>query len=235
MEARGVLPPASGKESALTYKKISTDRKVAARLGEMAVYFSEGRHAPRIGWSHSVDIPYCVAVYNRMYATLRRLEGAGSAHYRNVSRAASHMMWEMKAYLLGAVPGSSVKGEYDLVLPVELESSEAVGPVEADPAHLEVLGDLAGWAAVGNVAFRAMGYRGYQTEEGSREFDTSNREAHGSYDSLRFRLDEAGAGEEDRIRLAARDMRDWVEIQRLSMDAHGVFKRYAEEVRQPGA
>ena len=145
------------------------------------------------------------------------------------------MMWEMKAYLLGAVPGSSVKGEYDLVLPVELESSEAVGPVEADPAHLEVLGDLAGWAAVGNVAFRAMGYRGYQTEEGSREFDTGYRDAYWAYDSLRSKLDATGVDEENRIRLAARDMLDWVEIQRQTVEAHGVFKQYAEEVRQPGA
>ena len=219
----------------MKYKKISTDRKVVALLGEMAVYFSEGRHAPRVGLNSSVDLPYCVAVYERMHTALKRLEGAGSAHYRNVSRAASHMMWEMKVYLLGQVQGASVKGEYDLVLPVELEASDAVGPVEADAVHLQVLGDLAGWAAVGNVAFRAMGYRGYQTEEGAREFDTSYREARGAYEVLKSKLDSAGAGEEDRVRLAARDMRDWVELQRLSMDAHGVFKRYAEEVRQPGA
>ncbi len=219
----------------MKYKKISTDRKVVAMLGEIAVYFSEGRHAPRVGLSSSIDLPYCVAVYERMHWTLKRLEGAGSAHYRNVSRAASHMMWEMKAYLLEQVKGSSVKGEYDLVLPIELEASEAVRPVEADASHLEALGDLAGWAAVGNVAFRAMGYRGYETEEGSREFATSYREAHFAYDSLSSGLGDAGAGEEDRVRMAARDMRDWVEIQRRSMEAHGAFKRYAEEVQQPGA
>ena len=204
-------------------------------LGEMAVYFSEGRHPPRVGLSSSIDIPYCVAVYNLMHGTLKRIEGAGSAHYWNVSRAASHMMWEMKAYLLEQVKGSSVKGEYDLVLPVELEASDAVRSVETDASHLEVLGDLAGWAAVGNVAFRTMGYRGYQTEEGSREFSTIYREAHWAYESLRSSLDDAGVDEEDRVRMAARDMHDWSEAQRLSMDAHGVFKRYAEEVRQPGA
>ena len=219
----------------MKHRKISVDRRLVGLLGEMAVYFSEGRHAPRVGLNSSVDLPYCVAVYERMHTALKRLKGGGSAHYWNVSRAASHMMWEMKVYLLGQVQGSSVKGEYDLVLPVELEASDAVGPIEADAVHLQVLGDLAGWAAVGNVAFRAMGYRGYQTEEGSREFDTGYREARGAYEVLKSKLDNAGAGEEDRVRLAARDMHDWSEAQRLSMDAHGAFKRYAEEVRQPGA
>ena len=78
----------------------------------MAVYFSEGRHAPRVGLGRQrEDIPYCVAVYNRMYATLRDVSKVpGSAHYRNVSRAASHMMWEMKAYLLEQVPGIEREG-----------------------------------------------------------------------------------------------------------------------------
>ena len=79
------------------------------------------------------------------------------------------------------------------------------------------------------------GLQGLPDRGGAREFDTSYREARGAYEVLKSKLDSAGAGEEDRVRLAARDMRDWVELQRLSMDAHGVFKRYAEEVRQPGA
>ena len=216
-------------------KRITRNRKLAALLGEMAVYFSEGRHAPTVGLNASVNLPYCVAVYNRMYATLRRLEGTGSAHYRNVSRASSHMIWEMKAYLLEQVPGSSVKGEYDLVLPVELEPSDDVGPVKAATAQLSILGDLAGWAAVGNMAFRAMGYRGYQTEDGIHEFHASYRDAYWAYDAMRSSLDEVGADEEDRVRMAALDMHDWSELQRLSMEAHGAFKRDAEEVRQPGA
>ena len=219
----------------MDYKKISRDRKLAALLGEMAVYFSEGRHAPRVGLSSNVDLPHCVAVYNLIHGTQKEIEGPGFPRYRNVSRAASHMMWEMKAYLLEQVRGSSVKGEYDLVLPVELEASEDVVAVEAEISHLEVLGDLAGWAAVGNVAFRAMRYRGYQTEEGAREFSTSYREACWAYESLRSSLDDAGVDEDDRVRMAAHDMHGWSETQRASMDAHGVFRRYAEEVGQPGA
>ena len=219
----------------MEYKKISTDRKVVALLGEMAVYFSEGRRPPRVGLNSSVDLPHCVAVYNLMHRTLKRLESAGSHQYRNVSRAASHMMWEMKAYLLEQVNGSSVKGEYDLVLPVELEPSDDVVGVEADPAHLVALGDLAGWAAVSNVTFRAMAYRGYQTGEGAREFDSSYHDALWAYRSLTASLDAEGVGENDRVRLAADDMHDWSEVQRMAMDAYGVFKRSGKEVARPGA
>ena len=220
----------------MTYKKISTDRKVAARLGEMAVYFSEGRHAPRVGLGRRVDIPYCVAVYNRMYATLRRLEGTGSAHYRNASRAASHMMWEMKAYLLEQVRGSSVKGEYELVLPVELEASEARSDL------LRATPPTSRFSATSPVGLRCAAWQCSPWSIGAmrqRRGPVSSPPAIARPIGRMTPSDPSWTPQELTRKTASawppRDMLDWVEIQRQTVEAHGVFKQHAEEVRQPGA
>ena len=125
----------------MKYKRITENRKRAALLGELAVYFEEGIRAPRAPegvpsistWLRTVRDPIVAGFFEASHATFKALESAGSPTAdRMAVRAARHILWELREYAAASIVGAEGEGEVGLALPSRITPVEPALKVEAD-------------------------------------------------------------------------------------------------------
>ena len=234
--------PSDGKESSLKYKRITENRKRAALLGELAVYFEEGIRAPLAPegvpsistWLRTVRDPLVAGFFEASSETYRALEAAGSPKAdRMAVRAARHILWEQRESAAYSIVGAEAEGEVGLALPSRITPVERAPRVEADEDLLATLGDMAGRAALCDLLRRDMESKGAQPREDVHTFAVNYIEGSRADVALHMKLREAKAEEKPRVILAAAGMRSWLESMRSKVEDNGVFKRYAEEPIEP--
>ena len=222
----------------MKYKKISANRKRAALLGELSVYFEEGLRAllapegvPSIAtWLRTVRDPMVAGAFEASHSTYKALEAAGAPTAdRRVVRAAQHILWELREYAASSIVGAAAEGAVGLALPPRIVPVERAPKVEADAELLAKLGDLAGWAALCDLTRRDMHRKGRELRDDVHGFALDYLEGSRSGEALHLKLCEAGADKNPRLRRAAAGLRKWLENLRSGLESKGAFKRYVEE------
>ena len=226
----------------MKYKKITTNRKRAALLGELAVYFEEGIHVPLAPegvpsiatWLRTVRDPLVAGFFEASSATYRALEAAGSPKSdRMAVRAARHILWEQREGAAYCIAGAEAEGGVGLMLPARITPVERAHMVEADADLLAVLGDLAGRAALCDLLRRDMEIKGSQPREDAHAFAVNYMEGSRADAVLQMKLREAVDVDNSRVRRGADGMRRWLQNLRAGLERKGVFKRYANEPGEP--
>ena len=226
----------------MKYKRITENRKRAALLGELAVYFEEGIRAPRAPegvpsistWLRTVRDPIVAGFFEASHATFKALESAGSPTADLMAvRAARHILWELREYAAASIVGAEGEGEVGLALPSRITPVEPALKVEADEDLLAALGDLAGRAALCDLLRRDMERKGAEPRADVHCFAVNYIEGSRADVTLHMALQEVGVDKNPRLLRAAAGMRKWLQSLRSGLESKGVFKRYAEDPWEP--
>ena len=226
----------------MKYKRITSNRKRAALLGELAVYFEEGigvplapEGVPSIAtWLRTVRDPLVAGFFEASSTTFGALEAAGSPKSdRMAIRAARHILWEQREFAAYSIAGAEAEGEIGLVLPARITPVERVPSVEADAELLAVLGDLAGRAALCDLLRRDMEKKGSHAREDVHSFAVNYIEGSRADVAFQMKLREAEDVNNSRVRRGADGMRRWLQSLRVGLERKGVFKQHSEDPGEP--
>ena len=213
----------------MKHQQISKNRKHATALGEMAVHFITAMRAAVVGdRGGEMDIAAFVSNYDAARAKQRWIAGLGDTGSEGLTRvqtAARYMMEELLIEASRGLDGVGFVRAFDLKLPdgVDLDRTEPSSGVDADVAHLSMLGDMAGWTACCGLEHLALGRQGVDPKRISR-LGRNYLEAVRVDEPLNIRLNQAGVPPNGCVRVAAAGLRGQLSAMRCDLESRGLRK-----------